>query len=73
MAHKLVVTSFSKAFCSDRCASMWRVSNVMKCECKPICDKEFNKQTGFSRFGKYFCSDECLNADEDVEQMILER
>lgn len=65
--------SFDKSFCSDRCASTWRASNILKCECKPVCGKQYLKQQGFSRFGKYFCSDECLNRDEDVDQMLLER
>ena len=39
---------------------------MITCECIPTCGKQFLRKEGIGRFGKWFCSDECLDRDEDV-------
>jgi hypothetical protein len=38
--------------------------------CTQKCPKQFVRQEGVGRFGKWFCSDDCLDQDEDVDAMV---
>lgn len=55
-----------KFFCKEACANVFRAQNLLTCQCKPKCPKQFLKQEGIGRFGKYFCSELCLEQDEDI-------
>lgn len=60
----------NKLFCSDRCVFLFKSAYMISCECEPKCENKFLRQEGVGRFGKWFCSGECLDKDEHVESMM---
>lgn len=47
---------------------------MKKCQRNPVCYKGlFQKNDGVPRLGRWFCSVECTETDEEIKQMIAEK
>lgn len=73
MPKNTTIPLVSKLFCSDRCVFVFKTANMVSCECDPKCQIKFLRQEGTSRFGKWFCSNECLEKDVHVDSMIKQK
>jgi len=62
---KQIIDLATKKFCSEKCVATFRKENQVKCQRKQ-CTKPFLKIEGVSRFGRWYCSDACLNEDEEA-------
>lgn len=56
-----------KQFCSNSCREKFAKDNMITCQRVPACPAEaFLKKDGVPRLGRWFCSDECCEADTDI-------